>query len=78
MNMRLNDVDWAYISADIADMRSLGATPPSVGAYAKHATMSYPRLRRIEFAIRQIVADDPEHASAVFLSSALRGILETT
>ena len=59
-NLRLNEDEHAAVAADIADMASHGATPPTVGAYAKHATMSYARLRHIEAGLRSVLEEYPD------------------
>lgn len=49
---RVNDSELAHIDADIADMKRASGLTISRGAYAKHAILEYPALRRLLHSVR--------------------------
>ncbi len=56
--IRFSNEEIAPVEADRLLIAKSGGIPVRFGAYCKHAAMSYPRLRRIEQALRAIALDD--------------------
>lgn len=54
VTLRFNDNEMAALNTD---RRQLGGIPVSVGAYAKHAVVSYPKLRKLDESLRQFAID---------------------
>lgn len=54
--IRLNDAEYAPVRADLEKLNA-GGVPVSFGAYAKHAVLSYARLRRAESMTRSLLTD---------------------
>lgn len=54
VTLRFNDNEMAALNTD---RRQLGGIPVSVGAYAKHAVVSYPKLRKMGEMLRQCALD---------------------
>lgn len=50
VTLRFNDNEMAALNTD---RRQLGGIPVSVGAYAKHAVVSYPKLRKLDDLMRK-------------------------
>ncbi len=49
IHIRLNAAEGAALEADLKAMPGI---PVSPGVYAKHAVLSYPKLRKLEGAVR--------------------------
>lgn len=54
ITLRFDDNEMAALHTD---RRELGGVPVSAGAYAKHAVLSYPRLRKLEAQLRADAED---------------------
>jgi hypothetical protein len=52
ITLRFDDNEMAALQTDRREINNTGI-PVSAGAYAKHAVLSYPRLRKLEAQIRR-------------------------
>ena len=65
INVRLTPAEYRGVQAEILRIRNSGGIPVSDSAYAKHAVLSYPALRRIADRVRDVAdADEGDSASA--------------
>lgn len=51
ITLRFDDNEMAALNTDRRELNSAGV-PASFGAYAKHAVVSYPKLRKLEGLVR--------------------------
>lgn len=54
IHIRLNAAEEAALEADL---KAMPGVPVSPGVYAKHAVLSYPKLRKLEALLRASSAD---------------------
>ncbi|HKQ65981.1 MAG TPA: hypothetical protein VJZ73_13285 [Methylomirabilota bacterium] len=61
---RVNDAELARIDADVADLKRASGMSISRGAYAKHAILEHGRLRRLDVAVKAIIAREDKRQDA--------------
>lgn len=72
ITIRPKNGDHDRIAAEAQEIARAGGFPVSLSAYALHATLSYPRLRKIEAALRdEANSKDADHEPQQFARSIL-------
>lgn len=74
VTLRFNDQEMANLQTDRREVNGTGV-PASFGAYAKHAVLNYPRLRKLEAALKRSSDADPLPQCRAFADAVLRGAL---
>lgn len=72
INVRLKPEEGKAIAADADAVRAAAGLPLTLSAYAKHALLSYPRLRRLDALVRAEAAGQDGEETQTWA----RGILE--
>jgi hypothetical protein len=75
ITLRFTGEEIAPLEHDRRDLAGSGV-PVKIGAYAKHAVQSFPRLRKLEAALRMeaAISDRPPEAIGNFARQLLDGL----